>query len=398
MKAILFVAAIIMMAFPVQKISAEPAGIAQAPDSSHQFLVLLRQSPPRFGGEGGYGRSYNNAKNQAAREKIGRKLAKEYGVKFVGFWPMPLLGLDCLIMEAAEGQSAATAIQRVGGDRRVEWAQPMNVYSPNQARPTYNDPLFTVSPAAHQWRLADLHRVSTGKGVTIAIVDSRIDDKHPDLAGRMKMSRDFVAKGNPAPETHGTGVAGVIAAKPNNSIGIVGVAPDAQLIGLRACWQQSGGGVSLCDSVSLAKSLHFAVENKVDIVNLSLSGPRDRLLASLIDVGRARGIFFVASVDPEREKGGFPASHKSVIAISDTPSVALLFGGYSAPGRGIPTTRPGGSWYLVDGSSYAAAHVSGLIALIKQRIDIKPREEQLFVLQPNSESIIDARATLLQKK
>lgn len=384
-----------LLALPMPSAWAQKAEAEQKLETAGQFLVLIRQPPARFSGDSAYGSSYNNAKTRAVREKLGRKIAKMHDVSFVGFWAMPAIGLDCLIMAVRDGQSVDVAANRVAKDRNVEWAQPMNLYMLNNARPRYNDPLFHVGPAAQQWQLHELHSISTGKGVTIAIVDSRIDGKHPDLAGRLHISRDFISKGKAAPELHGTEIAGVISAQPNNRIGMVGVAPDARLIGLRACRQQVSDTSSVCDSVSLAKALHFAIENKADIVNLSLSGPRDRLLETLIDLGLARGIIFVASVDPARLQGGFPSSHKGVIGVSDTPSVAIAFGSYSAPGKGIPTTQPGGKWYLVNGSSYAAAHVSGLLALMKQHIDIRKGGSQILITKPVSGSIIDARASLL---
>ena len=384
-----------LLALPMPSAWAQKAEAEQNIETGRQFLVLIRQPPARFSGDSAYGSSYNNAKTRAVREKLGRKIAKMHDVSFVGFWAMPAIGLDCLIMAVRDGQSVDVAANRVAKDRNVEWVQRMNLYTVNNALPRYNDPLFQVGPAAQQWQLNELHRISTGKGVDIAIVDSQIDGKHPDLAGRLYISRDFISKGRIAPEQHGTEIAGVIAAQPNNHIGTVGIAPDARLMGLRACRQQVRDTSSICDSVSLAKAIHFAIENKADIVNLSLAGPRDRLLEALIDLGLARGITFVASVDPERAQGGFPSSHKGVIGVSDTPSVAASFGRYSAPGKGIPTTQPGGKWYLVNGSSYAAAHVSGLLALMKQNIDKPKGGTQILVTKPIWGSIIDARASLL---
>jgi len=387
-----------LLVLPSHKALAQTIQPEQNREASGQFLVLIRQPPARFSGDSVYGGSYNGAKARALLEKNGRRIAKIHGVSFVGFWPMSALGLDCLIMTVRDGQSVDEAVQRVATDRNVEWVQPMNLYMLNNARPRYNDPLVYVGPVARQWQLNELHGVATGRGVTIAIVDSQIDGSHPDLAGRLHVSRNFISQGASAPELHGTEIAGVIGAQPNNRIGMVGIAPDARLVGLRACQQQIDETSSICDSVGLAKALHFAIENKVDIINLRLAGPRDRLLEALIDLGLKRGIMFVASVDPDRVHGGFPSSHKGVIGVSDTPSVADSFGRYSAPGKGIPTTQPGGKWYLVSGSSFAAAHVSGLLALMKQHHDNRRVGSQILVTKPGSGSIIDARASLLGKK
>jgi subtilisin family serine protease len=273
----------------------------------------------------------------------------------------------------------------------VMWSEPMRVYRTQGAQRVGGDPLFAAQPAASLWHLADLHRVATGRGVTVAIIDSRIEVAHPDLAGQVIANEDFVIDGAKGPELHGTGVAGVIAAKADNGIGIAGIAPGARLMALRACWQTAGGSgaPTLCDSLSLARAIHFAIERKAQIINLSLAGPADPLLDQLIRLARQRQISVVAAFDPSLPKGGFPASLPGVIAVSDKSMAPFPAAVYDAPGREIPTTQPGGRWYLVNGSSYAAAHVSGLIALVRQ-FEATPA----LVAAGGTGGIIDACATL----
>ena len=143
-----------------------------------------------------------------------------------------------------------------------------------------------LAAAAEEWRLADLHGLATGRGTTIAIIDSKIETGHPDLSGQFAANRDFLANGPAAAESHGTGVAGIIAAKADNGMGVVGIAPDARLMALRACSERprGGGAAAACDSLTLAKALHFALEHSADVINMSLSGPADPLLASLIAI------------------------------------------------------------------------------------------------------------------
>ena len=76
--------------------------------------------------------------------------------------------------------------------------------------------------------------------VRVAVIDSMIEADHPDLTGQVILSQNFVTGQSDAPEVHGTGVAGIIAALGNNGQGIVGVAPQARLMALRACWQTPG--------------------------------------------------------------------------------------------------------------------------------------------------------------
>ncbi len=251
--------------------------------------------------------------------------------------------------------------------------------------------------------------MATGRNVRVAIIDSAIELKHPDLVGQVEIDENFVPGAVPDAEVHGTGVAGIIAAVANNGKGIVGVAPHARLMGLRACRQQPDPSVTLCDSLSLAKALYFAVEHKAEVINMSLSGPTDPLLGKLVDLAQARGITIVAAVDKTLPGGGFPASHLGVVAVIDealpqseaplssvepTGSTGLALHIFSAPGRDIPTTQPGGKWFFVTGSSYAAAHVSGLFALVRERTR-KAETAQALATAPGSDAI-DPCATLMR--
>ena len=105
----------------------------------------------------------------------------------------------------------------------------------------------------------------------------------------------------------------------------------------------------------------------------------------------SRGITVVGAVDPNMAGGGFPASHKGVVAV--TVSGTTSAGAFAAPGRDIPTTEPGGKWGLVNGSSYSAAHVSGLFALMRER-GRGGRALTLVAANGESGGAIDACATL----
>jgi subtilisin family serine protease len=244
-------------------------------------------------------------------------------------------------------------------DPRVMWAQPMNTFHGLDG----GDPLYPVQPAAKFWHLAELHKSSTGRDVRIAVIDSGIDGGHPDLAGQLELRENFVDGSPDTAESHGTAVAGIIAAVAGNGAGIVGVAPDARLLALRACWPDSGGATR-CNSFTLGKALNFALMNRAKIINLSVGGPSDRLLQTLLDVAAARGMAVVAAVDPQQPDGGFPASWPGVIAVAI--ATALNTSALLVPGTDIPATAPGQRWTFVSGSSYAAAHVTGLAALVAQ--------------------------------
>ncbi len=363
--------------------------------SPQKILVLTRLAPEHFSLNPGYGNSYDNAQANSARRHMAQRIARRYGFRLVDDWPMPLVDLDCFVMEVPGGQSAEEATRQVSSDPHVSFAEPMHHYRAKGGLPVYNDPLFRAQPTARTWRLADLHQLSTGRNVTVAVIDSGIDGNHPDLAGQIAVSRNFVADHAAAAEQHGTGIAGVIAAKAGNGLGIIGVAPGARLMALRACWQQAGSTDTACDTLSLAKALHFAIESKAQVINLSLSGPPDSLLTRLLDLALARGTPVVAAFDPLLPDGGFPASLRGVIAVSDDTLAVLPPGVYTAPGRDVLTTQPGGRWYLVNGSSYAAAHVSGLLALLRAE---RPAgaDRPVLIVSRGKGSAIDPCASLLR--
>ena len=162
--------------------------------------------------------------------------------------------------------------------------------------------------------------------------------------------------------------------------------------GSAACWQERAAtATTVCDGLSLAKAFYFAVQAKADVINLSLSGPDSRLLRALLDAALSRGSIVVTAYDSAKPGGGFPASVPGVIAVSDHSFTGIGGQVYTAPGRDVPTTEPGGRWFLVNGSSFSAAHVSGLAALVRQR---RRSAGVMLVSDRPSGGAIDACATV----
>jgi subtilisin family serine protease len=388
------VAVMIASAAASQAAAREPAP-ARAEQVGPRLLVMLRMPPQHARPDAGYGGAYGDFEGRNALRRVALRLARKEGVTVVDEWPMPLLGVDCFVMAAPKGGDLSAASRRLAADAVVSWSEPEHIFRA-QGEATHNDPLYLAQPAAREWGLADLHRISTGRDVRVAVIDSMIERTHPDLAGRVELVENFVDGHPDPPEFHGTAVAGIIAAQADNHIGIAGVAPQARLMGLRACWQEPGDGeATVCDTLSLAKALEFAVEHRAQVINMSLSGPSDLLLSRLIEVAQTRGAVVVAAYDRNQPDGGFPASQRGVIAVADEESGPAPSGAVSAPGREVPTTEPGGRWSVVNGSSFAAAHVSGLFALMRQRTPLLRPTSALVLAPPGS--LIDACATLLQR-
>lgn len=365
------------------------AGGADRPAEAgeRQVMVMLRLPAPHFRADAGYSGAYRNDPGHAARRRIAQQLADAHGLKLRGDWPMPVLGVDCYVLALPADADPARVATLLANDARVEWAQPVASFHTLGS----GDPLYPLQPAAAQWRLDEVHRATTGRKVTVAVVDSGVDEQHPDLAGQLALRENFVDGQRYMAENHGTAVAGIIAARADNGIGIRGVAPEARLLALRACSEAGGGQVAQCDSFSLGKALNFAIMHEPHVINLSLTGPPDRLLQRLLDAALARGIAVVGAADPALADGGFPASWPGVLAV----------GADSAPGRDIPAPLPAGRFGIVSGSSYAAAHVSGLLALLDQlRPGATPSQLRGFVqgglLKVGSRAPIDACGALAQ--
>ena len=206
--------------------------------ASREVLVMLRLPPLHFRPDAGYVGGYATQSGSADRKRVAEELAARFKLRIVGSWPMPALGVDCFVMEVPEALPLEPLIERLALDARVESVQAMNHFRVL----AHDDPLYPLQPTAGLWHLAELHRVATGRNVRVAAIDSGVELDHPDLDGRVMLARNFVDTRDAVAELHGTAVAGIIGARADNSVGIVGVAPDARLMALRACWQAPGEG------------------------------------------------------------------------------------------------------------------------------------------------------------
>jgi subtilase family protein len=359
--------------------------------TNREVLVMLRLPASHYRPDSSYFGSYTASAGRANRQQIAEELAARFGLRVIESWPMASLGVDCFVMEAPETVALEPLIERIALDTRVESVQAVNLFRA-LAR---DDPLYRLQPTATLWRLEELHRVATGRNVRVAAIDSGVEIDHPDLRGRVEIARNFVDAGDMVAELHGTAVAGIIGARADNGVGIVGVAPEARLMALRACWQAPDDANSaMCNSFTLAKALQFAIDHEARVINLSVGGPRDRLLERLLALAALRGAVIVAAANPRLADGGFPASVPGVVAVAadDATNAATM---YRAPGSDIPTTLPGQRWGLVRGSSYAAAEVSGLVALLSELRTAHNARQIREALSASNESTSPRRGALI---
>jgi subtilisin family serine protease len=304
-------------------------------------------------------------------------LQQHYGWSEVAGWPITALKLYCIVLRPPPGTSREAMLQALGRDERVALAEPLHdydTYADQQPRaPHYNDPYAELQRGFVETDAALAHGLSQGRGTRVAVVDTGVDLAHPELEGHIHATQNLVNDDAAAfsSDRHGTEVAGIIAATGNNGQGIVGIAPDAAISVYKACWYAGPDARGArCNSFTLAKALAAILDTDARIVNLSLGGPADPLLGQLLGQLLEQGRIVVAALPPGGSLGGFPDDKPGVLVVRVTAPAPAPPGVLSAPGHDILSTEPGGGYDFSSGSSMAAAHVSGIVALL---LSLDPR-------------------------
>lgn len=342
-------------------VRAQPAGfVVITVRSDPQPAALSAASTPRgYGGLGTYA-----ASGTALTESRG--LARDYGLVEVASWPIASLGVHCLVYGLPEGADAARLMASLGRDRRVESVQPLQNFDTHGE--AYNDPYANLQQNVSQMAIPAAQTGGrSGNGVRVAIIDTGADTSHPDLAPHGATGRNFVDTDAAVfrSDAHGTAVAGIIGAVPNNKLGIVGVAPRADLLVYKACWRAATGGGSVCNTFTLAQALAAAIDARADIINLSLGGPSDPLLTRLVQKSLADGAIVVGAMPRDGVRRGFPVDVEGVVAVDVAEAGRTAPGVIRAPGREILSLAPDGRYDFYSGSSLATAEVSGILALMR---------------------------------
>lgn len=359
--------------------SASRAGIATAtaeagaPDGARDIVVTVLNpvSPPAVHAGSnvlGYGATSHYRNGQRAMSTLSA-LERRYRLREITGWPIKPLGVYCAVLRPEPGADRDALLAALSRDERVRIAEPLHEYE-MYARPAvparYNDPYVGLQRGFAEIDAAAAQEASKGRGVDIALVDTGVDVAHPDLKGRIRGTYNMVDNDAAAfnRDRHGTEVAGVIAAVGDNHLGIVGVAPQATLSVYKACWHATGTDAARCNTLTLAKALAALIDAAPRIVNLSLGGPADPLLEQLLTALLRQDRIVVVAMPPDGRVGGFPAATPGVIVVRSAQSSGPSAGVVDAPGNDILTTQPHGRYDFASGSSLAAAHVSGIAALL----------------------------------
>ncbi|GEC04507.1 type VII secretion-associated serine protease [Streptomyces spinoverrucosus] len=249
---------------------------------------------------------------------------------------------------------------------------------------------------AKQWALSAMHteeawQTTKGAGITVAVLDTGVDDEHPDLAGNVLPTKDMVGfgagRGDRAWARHGTAMAGIIAGHGHgvgNSEGVMGIAPEAKILPVRVILEDGDPARAKARKTrgnALADGIRWAADHGADVINLSLgddsaSAHPEPAEDEAVQYALKKGSVVVASAGNGGEKGdhiSYPAAYPGVIAVTAVDkfgtraafSTRRWYATVSAPGVDVVIADPDRKYYEGWGTSAAAAFVSGAVALVK---------------------------------
>lgn len=255
-----------------------------------------------------------------------------------------------------------------------------------------NDPRYFEQWSHEAARVGEAWRVTRGHpDVRVAVLDTGVDFEHPDLLGQVINGPDL-AEGKPHSrdiDSHGTHVAGIIAAKADNGLGVAGVAPDSRVLALKIFEPYHEDGRfqgTFYNAVSLARAVHYATtQGGAKIINISAGIADDELVSSMLSFARGRGVVICVSAGNKASNAytGQPKYLDGVLAVHATDPMDRLarfsnYGstlGVSAPGMSILSTVPtyenpftgaapkGNGYASLNGTSMASPFVAGVAAL-----------------------------------
>jgi hypothetical protein len=309
------------------------------------------------------------------------RVIRKLGLKVLSSQTVGLLGTRMIQFEFGKGKTIRDVIAALEKIKAIEampnyefeLAQDTGTPGPSSLGPGTSPGDLKGDPAQYvigKLKLAEAHRLATGENVLVAVIDSEIDAKHPDIDGRIA-ARYEEAGPVDKPHPHGTGMAGAIVSHRK----LMGTAPGARILAIRAFGGASGGAKGT--TVQIVKGLDWAVGHTARTVNMSFAGPKDPTLARAFKAAFDKGVVLIAAAGNAGPKSPplYPGADPNVIAVSATDADDQIYansnrGSYvsvAAPGVDVLVPAPEGHYEFTTGTSVAAAHVSGIAALLMQR-------------------------------
>jgi hypothetical protein len=298
--------------------------------------------------------------------------ARKLGLSTVGSHSVALTGGTLFHFRVAAGRPVADAVRALEAEN-IGIAQPNYVFKLQQdatlAARTKSGELGQY--VVNKLRLGEVHRVATGSNVLVAVIDSEIDSKHPDLAGAFVERFDAVGRPD-KPHAHGTGMTGAIAAHRQ----LMGIAPAAKILAIHAFSPDAAESPQATTQHILA-GLEWAIGKGARVINMSFAGPYDPMLQLAMKKAHDKGVVLVAAAGNMGPKSPplYPAADANVIAVTAVDQNDRLFASanqgphiaVAAPGVDILEPAPNAGYQVTTGTSVAAAHVSGIAALMIER-------------------------------
>jgi subtilisin family serine protease len=383
-KAISIACALCLILFSSVSVAAEPG------QEATRILVTFADSGLNKSARSGpagpvYRRSNSPYLTSVSVSNAVRRIAKEFSLQKLEEWPIAPLDIHCVVYQLTTAVNSEELLAELNLRSDVESAQLLkefDVYAVSRA--DLADPYSEMQHVLATLEIPQAHAWSLGDGVSVTIVDTGADLEHPELLHQIDTHEDFVTEssGDFSADAHGTAIAGIISAAADNGEGIIGIAPEARLNIFKACWYSPDKLRARCNSFTLAKALSQAIGSGTNIINLSLGGPSDVLLERLVREALRQNIIVVAAAQGTSTPG-FPANIDGVFVVEELsagmPSADLHQEAIGAPGKEILVAVPDGGYDFSSGSSLAAAHVSGVIALLIA-VDPKLRAQEINTL------------------
>jgi hypothetical protein len=311
-------------------------------------------------------------------------LARRHGLRRIGSQSFELIGATIGLFRITGGKTVEAASGEFAGDGSVRSVQPNFRYilQDQNAGLSGGDP---AQYALSKLRLPQAHTLADGANITIAVIDSGIDLKHPEFTG-VTMTAFDALDSKEGPHAHGTGVAGAIVAH----VRLTGSAPAAHILAIRAFG--TSGKAPESTSYVILKAFDLAAAHGARIVNMSFAGPKDAIVGRGLAALAARNIMMVAAAGNAGPKSPplYPAADPSVMAVSATDAQDRLFaasnrGSYialAAPGVDLFLPAPDDKYQITSGTSFSSAYISGLAALVLQRNPVlKPDEVRAILMK-----------------
>ena len=285
--------------------------------------------------------------------------------------PLSMVGTTMYRYRIVGKRSVVETVATLEADPRVSVVQPNYIYTLESERAGALAEAQYVIP---KLRLTEAHAISNGAKALVAVIDSGVDRNHPEISNAVVDGFDPVGP-KEEPALHGTAVAGIIAAHAE----LDGVAPQARILAFRAFGGTDAKVTTRGTTYDILAGIEWSDQHGARIVNMSFAGPPDPALSRELAAGARRGIIFIAAVGNEGRstKPLYPAADENVIAVTATDQSDRIFKEandcpatcVAAPGVDVLVAEPGDAYGFLSGTSMAAAHVSGVVALL---LDVKP--------------------------